>query len=58
MQFYLYRVLHCFLPNTRWFHKKLSRQEAEDMLKRVQIEGSFLVRKSERDEDAFSISFR
>ncbi|XP_072013746.1 1-phosphatidylinositol 4,5-bisphosphate phosphodiesterase gamma-1-like isoform X2 [Amphiura filiformis] len=44
--------------NKEWFHKKLSRQEAEDMLKRVTIEGSFLVRKSERDEDAFSISFR
>ena len=42
----------------RWFHKKLSRQEAEDMLKRVQIEGAFLVRKSEQNEDAFAISFR
>ncbi|XP_041454201.1 1-phosphatidylinositol 4,5-bisphosphate phosphodiesterase gamma-1-like isoform X1 [Lytechinus variegatus] len=44
--------------NAEWFHSRLSRHEAEDMLKRVRQDGAFLVRKSERENDAFAISFR
>ena len=42
-----------------WFHEKLSRHEAEDMLKRVRMDGAFLIRPSEqKGQTAFSISFR
>ena len=41
-----------------WFHEKLSRQQAEDMLKRVRMDGAFLIRPSEQQKDTYSISFR
>ncbi|XP_038050378.1 1-phosphatidylinositol 4,5-bisphosphate phosphodiesterase gamma-1-like isoform X2 [Patiria miniata] len=41
-----------------WFHKKLSRPQAEEMLKRVHQDGSFLVRKREQGDDSYAISFR
>ncbi len=41
-----------------WFHEKLTRQQAEDMLKRVRMDGAFLIRPSEQHKDTFSISFR
>ncbi|XP_071822304.1 1-phosphatidylinositol 4,5-bisphosphate phosphodiesterase gamma-1-like isoform X2 [Apostichopus japonicus] len=41
-----------------WFHSKLSRNQAEDMLTRIHRDGAYLVRKSERESDAFAISFR
>ncbi|XP_071504089.1 1-phosphatidylinositol 4,5-bisphosphate phosphodiesterase gamma-1-like [Diadema antillarum] len=44
--------------NKEWFHSRLSRHQAEEMLKRVPQDGAFLVRKSERENDAFAISFR
>ena len=42
----------------RWFHKKMSRGAAEDMLKRIKDDGAFLVRESESAQDAFAITFR
>ncbi|XP_065179717.1 1-phosphatidylinositol 4,5-bisphosphate phosphodiesterase gamma-1-like [Sycon ciliatum] len=41
-----------------WFHKTLTRTEAEEMLKRVHEDGAFLVRESETAHDAYAISFR
>eukprot|EP00118_Oscarella_pearsei_P006498 m.29453 g.29453 ORF g.29453 m.29453 type:complete len:1306 (+) comp31169_c0_seq5:82-3999(+) len=40
-----------------WFHK-ISRQEAEEMLKRVREDSAFLVRQSQTHSDAFAVSFR
>lgn len=40
-----------------WFHK-ISRQDAEDMLKRVKEDGAFVVRQSQSTQDAFAVSFR
>ena len=40
-----------------WFHK-ITRQDAEDMLKRVNEDGAFLVRQSQTAQDAFAVSFR
>ncbi|XP_077982282.1 1-phosphatidylinositol 4,5-bisphosphate phosphodiesterase gamma-1-like [Glandiceps talaboti] len=44
--------------NKEWFHQKLHRREAENMLKRVHRDSAFLVRKSERLQDSYAISFR
>lgn len=41
-----------------WFHEKLTRAEAEAMLKQAPIDGAFLVRVSQNEPDAFSVSFR
>lgn len=41
-----------------WFHANISRANAEEMLKRVPHDGSFLVRRSETDDGSFAISFR
>ena len=46
-----------------WFHEKLSRQNAEDMLKRVRMDGAFLIRHSDKKaqnphQKAYAISFR
>lgn len=41
-----------------WFHSRLSRTQAEDMLTRIHRDGAYVVRKSERESDAFAISFR
>ena len=47
----------------QWFHKELSRHSAEDMLKRVRMDGAFLIRPSEQKPQSpqqknYSISFR
>ena len=45
-----------------WFHKTLSLMDAEDMLKRVRMDGAFLVRPSEKkssdSQQNYSISYR
>lgn len=41
-----------------WFYPNSSRSEAEDILRRLKHDGVFLVRKSEKHENKFSISFR
>ena len=51
-------VLFCLSWSCRWFHKSLTRNEAEEMLKRVHEDGAFLVRESETAHDAYAISFR
>lgn len=42
--------------NREWYHDRLARSEAEDLLKRVQLDGAFLVRPSENG--GYSVSFR
>ena len=42
----------------KWFHKVLSRPEAEDMLKRIRADGAFLIRVSETSKDWYTVSFR
>lgn len=44
--------------NKEWYHAKLSKTQAEDMLKRMRYDGSFLVRQSEQEENCFAITFR
>ncbi|XP_046911118.2 1-phosphatidylinositol 4,5-bisphosphate phosphodiesterase gamma-1 [Dermatophagoides farinae] len=44
--------------NRSWFYKDLSKEEAEDILKRLRHNGAFLVRHSEQQDNQFSISFR
>jgi len=44
--------------NDKWFHKVISRSEAENMLRRVTEDGAFLVRESTSDKNGLSISFR
>ncbi|XP_073973209.1 small wing phospholipase C gamma 1 isoform X2 [Rhodnius prolixus] len=41
-----------------WYHNNASRSCAEDLLKRVPYDGAFLVRPSDKDQNAFAISFR
>ena len=41
-----------------WFNENLSKADSEDLLRRVWIEGAFLVRRSEQGEESYSISFR
>ncbi|GAV05052.1 hypothetical protein RvY_15239-2 [Ramazzottius varieornatus] len=41
-----------------WFHENLSRTDAEDMLRKVNQDGAFLVRESGTKEGEFVISFR
>jgi len=45
-----------------WYHDNLTRQQAEDMLKRMRKDGYFLVRKRmadmEADGESYAISFR
>lgn len=45
-----------------WFHENLSRTEAEEMLKKVRMDGAFLIRPSEQNPKAgqknYAISFR
>ncbi|XP_071959043.1 1-phosphatidylinositol 4,5-bisphosphate phosphodiesterase gamma-1-like isoform X2 [Antedon mediterranea] len=44
--------------NKEWFHNRLTRHEAENMLKRIQKDGAFLVRKRFDTNDSYAISFR
>ena len=41
-----------------WYHSSITRPGAEDLLKQIQVDGSFLVRPSEKEENCFAISFR
>ena len=46
-----------------WFHENLSRTEAEEMLKKVRMDGAFLIRPSEHNpskagQKNYAISFR
>jgi len=41
-----------------WFHKQISRTQAEDVLTRTAVDGAFLVRQGERVNGSFAISFR
>jgi phosphatidylinositol phospholipase C gamma-1 len=41
-----------------WYHKNITRVEAEELLKRVPSDGAFLVRPSGNDVYSYAISFR
>ncbi|XP_054273965.1 1-phosphatidylinositol 4,5-bisphosphate phosphodiesterase gamma-1-like [Macrosteles quadrilineatus] len=41
-----------------WYHPLATRSSAEDLLKRVPHDGAFLVRPSDKDHNAYTISFR
>lgn len=41
-----------------WYHPHTSRLQAEEMLKKIPSDGAFLVRPSEKDANAYAISFR
>ncbi|CAG0899970.1 unnamed protein product [Darwinula stevensoni] len=41
-----------------WYHSALTRQQAEEFLKRVPYDGAFLVRKSDKEPNTYAISFR
>lgn len=41
-----------------WYHPQATRASAEELLKRVPSEGAFLVRPSDKDHNAYTISFR
>eukprot|EP00049_Salpingoeca_infusionum_P018616 m.357987 g.357987 ORF g.357987 m.357987 type:complete len:1324 (-) comp18011_c0_seq1:571-4542(-) len=42
----------------RWYHPDLTRDQAEDMLRRIRYDGAYLVRVSGHDSNFWSISFR
>jgi phosphatidylinositol phospholipase C gamma-1 len=44
--------------NADWYHKNLNRAQAEELMKRMRHDGSFLVRPSDHEENGFSITFR
>lgn len=41
-----------------WFHAQMSRNQAEDILAKIPVDGAFLVRQGERVSGSFAISFR
>ena len=41
-----------------WYHEGMDRNDAESMLQRIPYDGTFIVRRSESDTNAFAISFR
>lgn len=41
-----------------WWHPECTRIAAEEMLKRIPMDGAFLVRPSERESNCYAISFR
>ena len=41
-----------------WWHAECARNEAEEMLKRVPMDGAFLVRISDKESNSYAISFR
>lgn len=41
-----------------WYHPQATRSTAEELLKKVPNEGAFLVRPSDKDHNAYTISFR
>ncbi|XP_050292853.1 1-phosphatidylinositol 4,5-bisphosphate phosphodiesterase gamma-1 isoform X2 [Anthonomus grandis grandis] len=44
--------------NEEWYHKHTTKQQAEDVLKKIKTDGAFLVRPSENDANCYTISFR
>lgn len=42
----------------KWYHQNTKKAQAEDVLKMVKIDGAFLVRPSEQNANAYTISFR
>ena len=42
----------------QWFHPNVTRQQAENMLANISVDGAFLVRPGERVAGSFAISFR
>ena len=43
---------------SRWYHENKDREQAEEMLKKIPIDGAFLVRRSDTDQFSYAISFR
>ena len=41
-----------------WFHSNCNRQQAEEMLSKISLDGAFLVRTGERVAGSFAITFR
>ncbi|KPJ09210.1 1-phosphatidylinositol-4,5-bisphosphate phosphodiesterase gamma-1 [Papilio machaon] len=41
-----------------WYHPHCSRAQAEELLRKVNIDGAFLVRPSEKEHGSYAISFR
>lgn len=41
-----------------WYNPHVTRQQAEDLLRKVPHDGAFLVRPSDYDHNSFAISFR
>ncbi|XP_068621272.1 1-phosphatidylinositol 4,5-bisphosphate phosphodiesterase gamma-1 [Battus philenor] len=41
-----------------WYHPHCSRAQAEELLRKANIDGAFLVRPSEKEQGSFAISFR
>lgn len=41
-----------------WYHSNLSREAAEDILRRIHQDGVFLVRPSTQEQGKFTVSFR
>ncbi|XP_018565095.1 1-phosphatidylinositol 4,5-bisphosphate phosphodiesterase gamma-1-like [Anoplophora glabripennis] len=58
-------VLHEPVPQqnlcetNEWYHQNISKSQAEEILKRIEVEGAFLVRASENDpNNCYAITFR
>lgn len=47
-----------FSLSVRWYHENKDRDQAEEMLKKIPVDGAFLVRRSETDQFSYAISFR
>lgn len=41
-----------------WYHRNMGKAQSEEILRRIKIEGAFLVRPSENDSNCYTISFR
>lgn len=41
-----------------WYHPFCTRAQAEELLRKANTDGAFLVRPSEKDQSSFAISFR
>ncbi|KAL1425760.1 hypothetical protein MTO96_018920 [Rhipicephalus appendiculatus] len=61
-EFYMYLNEPVPQPNKHegkeWYHANMTRTQAEELLKRVKYDGTFLVRPSEKEDNCFAISFR
>ena len=47
-----------FCQTQVWFHPRVSREKAEEMIQRVPSDGAFLVRPGERITGSYAITFR